>query len=401
MTLVCAVQVVMGIGNTGMISLLPSIGRALGIADHRIAAVFSLSAVLWFLSSPAWGRVSDRYGRKPLILLGLAGFIVSSAAFAGAITLGLNDGAPPDLLFALFLLARGLFGLFGSATNPASFAYIADRTAPEARTAAMARLAGAFGLGTVIGPVLAPLMVVPIAGLAGPMYGFGLLGAAMALAVAWGLTDERRNRAPAPPPASGQKGEPSIWRDGGVRPFLIYAFFVSACQTGQIQTIGFLVIDLLSLPPERAQPYIAAAIMGGAAAALFAQWGLLGVVRMTAQRMMCWGAGLGALGSLVVIAPGGYAVAAIGFCIGSIGLGLARPGYTAAASLVSDEKRQARVAGAIAAVNGVNALLAPVFVWLYGVWRAAPFALIAAVMFAMLAYGLLEPAMRRRPVGGT
>jgi MFS family permease len=98
------------------------------------------------------GRQSDLRGRKPLILLGLAGFCVSMTLCAVVVSAGLHHMAAPMVIFGLFLTARALFGLFGSASNPATQAYMAERTSREERTQSMATLAGAFGLGTVVGP---------------------------------------------------------------------------------------------------------------------------------------------------------------------------------------------------------------------------------------------------------
>ena len=57
--------------------VLPAIGRSIGIPDPMVAAIFSLSALLWAASSPWWARASDRHGRKPLMLIGLSGFMFS------------------------------------------------------------------------------------------------------------------------------------------------------------------------------------------------------------------------------------------------------------------------------------------------------------------------------------
>src|SRR5262249_47401781 len=149
------------------------------------------SAVLWALASPFWARASDRYGRKPLMMLGLSGFMVSMVLCGLVVSAGLRHLAAPLVIFGFFLLARAVFGLFGSATNPASQAYVADHTGPEERTSSMAGLAGAFGLGTVIGPFLAPLFIFPILGLAGPLFTFALIAAGM-LFVVWRYLPESR-----------------------------------------------------------------------------------------------------------------------------------------------------------------------------------------------------------------
>ena len=182
--IIFGVSLVTAMGNTGMISVLPAIGREIGIPDYMVAGVFSLSALLWAGSSPYWARASDRYGRKPLMMVGLTGFAISMAACALVVAAGLAKLAAPMVIFAFFLLARALFGLFGAASNPATQAYVAEHTPPEERTTAMSSLAGAFGLGTVIGPFLAPLFILPFIGLAGPMFVFSLIALAT-LIVVW------------------------------------------------------------------------------------------------------------------------------------------------------------------------------------------------------------------------
>ena len=102
------VSVVTALGNTGMLSVLPAIGRQIGIPDAMVAAIFSLSALLWAVSSPFWARQSDLRGRKPLILLGLGGFCISMTLCAVVVSAGLHHVAPPLTIFVLFLLARSL-----------------------------------------------------------------------------------------------------------------------------------------------------------------------------------------------------------------------------------------------------------------------------------------------------
>lgn len=397
-TILFCVTLASAVGNNGMHSVMPAIGRSLAIPDHQVAAIYSLSAVLWTLSSPFWARASDVHGRKPLIAIGLAGFMVSMLACGVVVTAGLSHWASPPVIFVLFMIARAIHGLFGAASGPAAQAYVAEHTPPEKRTQAMSSLAGAFGLGTVIGPFLAPVLILPGPGLAGPMYVFALIGAGM-LAVVWlQLPSSGPDTRPAPRPRDSRPGA-AIWRSPRVRPYLVYCFVVAACQTGQTQSLGFLIIDQLQISLTAAQAYIAFAMMGGALAGLLAQWGIVPMFRMTPPQLLRWGAGMAALGNLIVALAPGYSTVLVGFALASLGFGLARPGFTAGSSIAVDMGEQARVAGAISALYGASAMLSPVFVRLYEALPSAPFYLSMGLMLALLLYAFGNPHLRNADPG--
>ncbi|HXA40395.1 MAG TPA: MFS transporter [Phenylobacterium sp.] len=392
-------SVATAIGNTGLISVLPLIGRSLAIPDEMVVAIFSLSAILWACSSPFWARASDRYGRKPLMMVGLSGFMISMTVCGAVVSAGLRQMAAPMVIFGLLLLGRSLFGLFGAASNPANQAYVADHTPREQRTQAMASLAGAFGLGTVFGPWLAPYFIYPVVGLAGPLFTFAAIAAAM-LFVVWRFLPESPRRAETPEEAAEAAAEQTVekarpmWRDPRVMPFALYGFVVATCQTAQQQTIGFLVIDKLGVSPLAAKESIATAMAFGALAGLLAQWGLIRMFEMTPKQLLRWGVVCGAVGNLLVAIAPDYHTVVAGYALASLGFGFARPGFTAGSSLAVGWKDQARVAGAIAAVNGINAVFAPAFMALYRANHAAPFLLNMVLMLGLLVYAFASRALR-------
>jgi MFS family permease len=392
-------SVATAIGNTGLISVLPLIGRSLKIPDEMVVAIFSLSAILWACSSPFWAKASDRYGRKPLMMVGLSGFMVSMTVCGVVVSAGLRQMAAPMVIFGLLLLGRALFGLFGAASNPANQAYVADHTPRAERTQAMASLAGAFGLGTVFGPWFAPYFIYPVVGLAGPLFTFAGIALVMLLVV-WRLLPESK-RAQAPPEdlaaeavADTKEKVRPMWRDPRVVPFALYGFVVATCQTAQQQTIGFLVIDKLGVSPMLAKDSIAMAMAFGALAGLLAQWGLIRMFQMTPKQLLRWGVVCGAGGNLLVAIAPDYHTVVAGYALASLGFGFARPGFTAGSSLAVGWKDQARVAGAIAAVNGINAVFAPAFMALYRANHAAPFFLNMALMLGLLVYAFVSKPLR-------
>jgi DHA1 family multidrug resistance protein-like MFS transporter len=117
--------------------------QAVAMHVGLITGVYALGQLLF---APLWGRLSDRTGRRPLILIGIAGYVVAQVLFGLATSLW--------LLYA----ARILGGIFSSATLPVSAAYVADMTTNEERGRGMAWLGTAVSLGFVVGPALGGLL---------------------------------------------------------------------------------------------------------------------------------------------------------------------------------------------------------------------------------------------------
>ncbi|MCK1757011.1 MFS transporter [Bradyrhizobium sp. 137] len=400
--IIFSVSMTTAIGNNGLQSVLPSIGRAIGIADSMVAAIFSLSSLLWAASSPFWARQLDLRGRKPLMIVGLAGFAVSMMLCGLVVSAGLADLSTPTIVFGFFLVCRAIYGLFGSATSPASQTYIAERTCPAERTRWMSSIAGASSLGTVVGPVLAPLFIIGVFGFAGPLYAFALIATIMLIIVALYL-DEAPILVTKPPLRSDKVARKQVWLQSNFAPFIVYGFLLFVCQNALAQTLGFLIIDKTSkalpeLPSSAllhiAQGHIEIAMVGGALASLLALWGLIPMFRMTPKVLLRWGAGLASLGSVLVALSPNYATAIVGYALASLGFALARPGFIVGASLSVPMKDQGRVAGAIGAISGVNVLFAPFAVSLYEVFAPAPFFLESVVLAGLLAYACLSPTLR-------
>lgn len=116
-----------------------------------VGLLFASFSAMQFLFSPVWGRLSDRIGRRPVLLLGLAGSTVFYGIF-GAATAAMS-------LTWLFVSRIGA-GISGATISTAQ-AYIADTTTAENRTKGMALIGAAFGLGFTFGPLLAAVALIP------------------------------------------------------------------------------------------------------------------------------------------------------------------------------------------------------------------------------------------------
>jgi MFS family permease len=406
--LLFSVMLVAAAGNTAMQSLLPAIGRDLHVADLWVAVAFSLSALLWVAMAPVWAHRADRRGRRALMRLGLVGFIVSMLICGGALAAGLAGLAGGMTVFVVFMFGRSVYGAFGSAAPSAVQAYIAARTEGTERTSALAALASSFGLGTIIGPAIAPLFIFPPLGLAAPLIAFAAIGALVLAALALRLPDDTPRRDARGPivayPAIGG-GDASVpaeeraprrlhWRDPRVLPWLVTGVVGGHGQAAALGVIGFLVIDRLELPLDHAQQWIAIVLMAGAGASLLAQWWLIPQLALSPRQLVVWGALVAALGTLATGLAGGVYALTMGFALASLGFGLFRPGFTSGASLAVSLNEQNAVAGMVTSANGVAYVAAPAIgVGLYQLALPLPFLVTGALMLGLAAWA----ALRLRP----
>ncbi len=397
--LLFAVMLVAASGNTAMQSLMPAIGRGLGIPDVWVAVAFSLSAVLWVATAPYWAHRADHRGRRALMRRGLYGFIFSMAICGAALAAGLAGILSAGIAFLIFTLGRTIYGAWGSASPPAVQAYIAARTEGEQRTAAIAALASSFGLGTIIGPAIAPLFIIHPFGLAGPLVAFALIAGIVLAAVILRLPDDTPKseaRGPladfpsiagggtAPAAERGAETRRLAWRDPRVLPWHMIGTVGGHGHAALLGVIGFLVIDRLALPIEAAQHSIAIVLIAGAAASLLAQWWLIPLLALTPRQLVVWGSLVAAAGTVLTGMASGLYGLTMAFMVASLGFSLFRPGFTAGASLAVTPEEQNAVAGMVTSVNGVAFIAAPALgVWLYTLWMPLPLLVTGALMLAL------------------
>ena len=150
--LACLFVVMIGFGIT--LPVLPSYVERLALQAGasrqsivlQVTLLTGVYALMQLIFAPVWGRWSDRIGRRPLILLGIAGYVVAQVMF------GLSTS-----LWLLYV-ARIIGGVLSSATLPVSAAYVVDMTTKDQRSRGMAWLGTAASLGVVVGPALGGLL---------------------------------------------------------------------------------------------------------------------------------------------------------------------------------------------------------------------------------------------------
>jgi DHA1 family multidrug resistance protein-like MFS transporter len=136
--------VMLGFGM--VMPIMPFYIESMGASATELGLLVAISPFIQLIASPLWGGVSDRRGRKPVLVVGLLGYGISMLLF------GLSTE-----LWMLFV-ARGVGALLSAATMPTTMAYIGDSTSEQDRGGGMGALGAAMGLGMVLGPALGGLL---------------------------------------------------------------------------------------------------------------------------------------------------------------------------------------------------------------------------------------------------
>lgn len=236
MIIVMAILMTTFIGFGIIIPVMPEIIQAADpvnatIHTGRMLAVYS--AVSFFLS-PLWGNLSDRIGRRPIILIGVLGFAASFLLF------GLSSGS-----LTLMYLSRVLGGLFSGAVASVIVAYVADITPPEQRTKGMGLVGMSIGLGFTFGPGLGGLL--SIVSLETPIYvasGLALITFVLAAAkLKESLSPEKRQ--------TRMEKRISRWSafKGPLKYLYVLAFFVTFTLAGMEATLWFFGESRFDLTP--------------------------------------------------------------------------------------------------------------------------------------------------------
>ena len=365
-----------GMGQSVLFSTLPPAARELGLTPFRISTIFAVSATLWVFVSPWWGRRSDVVGRRPIILVGLLGYALSMALVATTISLGRTGLLPLAWIYPCLVGSRSMFALLGSGTGPASQAYVADRTTYAERTAGVALLSAAMGLGETIGPGLGAVLAG--FGLAAPLYFAAALAVASA-ALLWRLLPEEM-----PPRAVTPSAIPRLRvLDVRVLPFLGIAAALQAVRATTVITLALFFQDTLGLDAATTVRDAGIGFVVLATAGLFSQLVLVQRLRPSARSMLYTGVPLTVVAFAILVAGDSLPAYLTALATLGLGLGLVRPGTSAGASLSVGVGEQGAVAGVMGGLAVMGNVFGPmVATSLYQVDHRAPYLLCLVIMLA-------------------
>ena len=375
------------LSSVGFLSLFPilaPLGRELAMSEFEITSVIGVSSLTIFLLTPYWGRLSDAWGRKRVMVIGFFGFAVGTFVFIQLIELGLRGVLAGTQLYLALVIGRVSVAGVMSASMPATTAYMADITSPEMRTRGMGATGAANNLGTILGPALAGFAFIS---LLAPLWIVACMAVLNGI-VAWLFLPES-NRGTAI-----RRAPRMAYSDRRILPFILLGVAMFIGNALVQQTMGFRFQDALGLSAQETAEVVGVAMICSAAAALVAQF-------LIVQRMDF--APFSLLKMAIPVMALAFAMMAVfetrvpliaAMMLQGFGMGLAAPGFTAGASLAVSAREQGAVAGVVASCGPLGATIGPLVGGaLYQVAPVLPYGF-AAVVYVLLMLAL-RPLERR------
>ena len=381
------------VGQSVMLTTLPSMGRQANLSEFQIATIMSSSALIFAFGTNVWSKVAKRAGFKRILMVGLTGYSLGTFAFASAWMAGFSGLISGTNLFLALLISRSLQSTIMSATPPSAVGYAVAISSQQARVSAISKVTSASNVGQIVGPAYAGLLVG--FGLLAPLYSIVLL-TLLALTLVY-------YKLPVLPPLSKQQTAVHTGQDSQAPTKLPYVF-VAACicvfcaMAMMQQSLGFFFIDFYHYTPVEAARQVGLAMMVSAAASLTAQFGWVQKGRISKETMITLALPLLGLAYLLLFLQHSLFVLYIAMALMGLGMGMAYPSLAAAATTYCAPSQQATVTGLITATTAIGYVIGPPFAAvIYQVNIALPFA-VASVLIALttcVVYITLQRASRR------
>jgi MFS family permease len=359
-----------------VIPVMPLYAERLGASEAWIGLLSTGYSLMQLVFAPIWGGLSDRIGRRPVLLLSIA---MTAVAF---LLYGLADSF-------VMLLASRLFAGIATANIAIAQAYVADVTPPEARARGMGLIGAAFGLGFVLGPAIGGLLTG--ISLGAPGWAAAGLSLANGLAAFFVLAEPERRV------ASGHRGRVAALVEELARPGirrLLACYFLSVLAFSAMEaTFALLARERYSLDQQHVN-YVFAYI---GVVVVVVQGGLVGPLtrRFGEVRLLVAGTVLQALAlATLPYAPGGGGLLAA--CVPlAAGSGLAQPALTALLSRFARVEDQGGTLGIGQSASAFGRILGPeAGTWSFSRWPAVPYLAGAGLMAAA---AVLGATIRRAP----
>lgn len=368
-----------------MVPLLPFYVERVGAGPEVITITLGLYSLFQFIAAPVWGRLSDRYGRKPILAWTLSGFAISYVA------LGLADSL-------WMVVATRVFGGLMAGNISTAFAYVADVTTPETRAKGMGMVGAAFGLGFIFGPVIGGVLAgsdletanfLRPALVAASLTTVALVGVLLYLPES--LSPEVRERIRNRPKVPISVRIRTTFQRKSLVLFVTIGFVVTMAWALLETVLALWANRVLALGPRDIGllltyvGVIAVIIQGGLIGVLTKKFGERALVAVAAGFLFC--------GYAVLATAAGWPLLIAAMTLLAIGNGLSNPSLSSLVSKEAEDTERGAVLGVYQGAGSLARVAGPMYAGLVFAQLGAsiPFVIAAACMVPAMAMVLMLP----------
>jgi len=365
---------------------MPIIGRELGFSEMEINTVVSISAAMFIIFTPFWGRLSDRIGRKSVLLVGLTGYVLSNIIFLYSASIGLLGYVSGFFLLLILLASRIINSAVGAASRPATGAYVADVTSLEERSSGMGKFGAANNIGTILGPVLVG-SIIGINIFNFKIQGFALLtplivmSFLMMVAIFFVLLFLPNKKSAGSDDINSER--PAL--DKNLKMLISIGVIVFTSFAIVQSVTAYYLQDRFSLTLDETARSTALVLGTMALMAIVSQLTFVQSFKGSPLELIKYSIPLFVLSSLIIVFSPSYSFIYLGMAIMGLAMGLASPGYTSAASLNADSNNQGAAVGLAMVAPGLGFTLGPFLSGLlYSISINLPFLFILPLFLVVL-----------------
>ncbi|WP_084396712.1 MFS transporter [Henriciella aquimarina] len=382
-------SVALGAGMTVNFVVVAPLAREAGLSEVQVAGILTLSAAVYALMIPQWGRLADRFGRKRVMVFSLLAMAGTTALFVFALEAALAGLVTGLSTFFLLVFTRLIFGFLSPGLQPASMAALTDASTTETRAGNLGMLGAAVGLGSILGP--AGASVLAELGALAPIWGSITFCVIAAVVIGFALPPSRGNR-------STSRPEPLRMRDPRVLPHLVFLFSYFVAVGAIQQTLAWLIEDRYGLAKADSVQATGIAFACMSVALITVQFGYVQPFRPDPKRILPVGLLCIMTGYVSAAAFTPFPAVCIAFALVGTGSALAVPAANALGSLSVERHEQGSAAALLSAAPPSGFVFGPLLgATLYSVEHRLPLVISAAMMASLFAYRLYRNARGNEP----